>query len=76
MVHLRMTWLKLTTDYTDLKAAIMETQQLRVTSMSTAILTVFIDSAKHLPVSYVCRRIYIIAEDKLNNIFIASPYSQ
>ncbi|GLV41434.1 Extended synaptotagmin-like protein 2 [Carabus blaptoides fortunei] len=49
MVHLRMTWLKLTAAYSDLKAALMETQQLRVTTMSTAILTVFIDSAKHLP---------------------------
>lgn len=51
MVHLRMSWLKLSKDYNDLKSALMETQQLRVTSMSTALLTVYIDSAKNLPVS-------------------------
>jgi hypothetical protein len=46
MVHLRLTWLVLSDDYSDLKAALEETQLLRVTSMSTALLTVFIDSAK------------------------------
>jgi Ca2+-dependent lipid-binding protein len=49
MVHLRLTWLVLSDDYSDLKAALEETQLLRVTSMSTALLTVFIDSAKNLP---------------------------
>lgn len=51
MIHLRMTWLKLSSDYNDLKAALIETQQLRLTNMSTALLIVYIDSAKHLPVS-------------------------
>lgn len=32
--------------------AIAETQLLRVTSMSTGLLLVFIDSARNLPVSY------------------------
>ncbi|XP_011304471.1 extended synaptotagmin-2 isoform X2 [Fopius arisanus] len=49
MVHLRLTWLKLSKNPGDLQAALIETQQLRVTSMSTALLTVFIDSAKNLP---------------------------
>ncbi|XP_058455222.1 extended synaptotagmin-2 isoform X3 [Malaya genurostris] len=49
LVHLRMTWFALSTDRNALKAALEETQQLRVTSMSTALLTVFIDSAKNLP---------------------------
>ncbi|CAD6991620.1 unnamed protein product [Ceratitis capitata] len=43
-----MQWYKLTADPNDLQAALLETQQLRVTSMSTALLTVFIDSAKNL----------------------------
>lgn len=45
-----MQWYKLTADPNDLQAAILETKQLRVTSMSTALLTVFIDSAKNLKV--------------------------
>ncbi|XP_025992843.2 extended synaptotagmin-2 isoform X2 [Solenopsis invicta] len=49
MVHLRLTWLQLSKDPTDLKAALVETQELRVTSMSTALLTLYIDSAKNLP---------------------------
>ncbi|RZB39110.1 C2 domain containing protein [Asbolus verrucosus] len=49
MVHLRLTWLTLSDDYSDLRAALGETQLLRVTSMSTALLTIFIDSAKNLP---------------------------
>ncbi|XP_057327423.1 extended synaptotagmin-3 isoform X2 [Microplitis mediator] len=49
MVHLRLTWLSLSKSVADLQAALMETQQLRVTSMSTAVLTLFIDSAKNLP---------------------------
>ncbi|XP_032679722.1 extended synaptotagmin-3 isoform X1 [Odontomachus brunneus] len=49
MVHLRLTWLQLSKDPADLKAALIETQELRVTSMSTALLTLYIDSAKNLP---------------------------
>ncbi|XP_052869843.1 extended synaptotagmin-2 [Anopheles cruzii] len=49
MVHLRMTWFKLSSSKSDLRSALEETQHLRVTSMSTALLTVFIDSAKNLP---------------------------
>ncbi|XP_044268241.1 extended synaptotagmin-2 isoform X2 [Tribolium madens] len=49
MVHLRLTWLTLSDNYSDLKAALEETQLLRVTSMSTALLTIFLDSAKNLP---------------------------
>ncbi|XP_049535380.1 extended synaptotagmin-2 isoform X1 [Anopheles darlingi] len=49
LVHLRMTWFKLSSSKTDLRTALEETQHLRVTSMSTALLTVFIDSAKNLP---------------------------
>lgn len=51
MVHLRLTWMQLSSDKNDLKAALAETQMLRVTDMSTALLTVFIDSAKNLPVN-------------------------
>lgn len=51
MVHLRLSWMQLSSDRNDLKAALEETQMLRVTDMSTALLTVFIDSAKNLPVS-------------------------
>lgn len=51
LVHLRLTWMQLSSDKNDLKAALAETQMLRVTDMSTALLTVFIDSAKNLPVS-------------------------
>lgn len=52
MVHLRLSWLQLSKDKNDLQAALAETQMLRVTDMSTGLLTVFIDSAKNLPVSY------------------------
>lgn len=48
-VHLRLSWMTLSNDRNDLQAAIEETQLLRVNSMSTAVLTVFIDSAKNLP---------------------------
>uniref|UniRef100_A0A146M9W3 Extended synaptotagmin-2 n=1 Tax=Lygus hesperus TaxID=30085 RepID=A0A146M9W3_LYGHE len=51
LVHLRMKWLQLSDSLNDLKAALHETQTLRVTSMSTAVLMVFIDSAKDLPKS-------------------------
>ncbi|CAL1674860.1 unnamed protein product [Lasius platythorax] len=49
MVHLRLTWFQLSKNPADLKAALIETQELRVTSMSTALLTLYIDSAKNLP---------------------------
>ncbi|KAL1132759.1 hypothetical protein AAG570_010711 [Ranatra chinensis] len=49
MVHLRMKWLQLSDNPADLKEALSETQMLRVTSMSTAVLMVFMDSAKNLP---------------------------
>ncbi|KAL6255775.1 hypothetical protein P5V15_013018 [Pogonomyrmex californicus] len=49
MVHLRLMWLQFSKDPADLKAALMETQELRVTSMSTAVLILYIDSAKNLP---------------------------
>lgn len=51
MVHLRLTWMQLSSEKGDLKAAIEETQLLRVSDMSTGLMTVFIDSAKNLPVS-------------------------
>ncbi|KAF2883924.1 hypothetical protein ILUMI_22241 [Ignelater luminosus] len=49
LVHIRLTWLTLSKDYSDLRAAIEETQMLQVTAMSTALLTMYIDSAKNLP---------------------------
>lgn len=49
MIHLRLTWLQFSKDPADLKAALVETQELRVTSMSTALLILYIDSAKNLP---------------------------
>ncbi|XP_015182363.1 PREDICTED: extended synaptotagmin-2 isoform X2 [Polistes dominula] len=49
MVHLRLTWLQLTKNLSYLQAALMETQELRVTSMSTAVLILYVDSAKNLP---------------------------
>ncbi|XP_076234600.1 extended synaptotagmin-like protein 2 isoform X2 [Calliopsis andreniformis] len=49
MVHLRLTWFQLSKNAADLKAALIETQELRVTSMSTALLILYVDSAKNLP---------------------------
>ncbi|XP_073983469.1 extended synaptotagmin-like protein 2 isoform X2 [Rhodnius prolixus] len=49
MVHLRMTWLQLSDKLADLKEAMAETQLLRVTSMSSCVLMVFVDSVKNLP---------------------------
>ncbi|XP_030748072.1 extended synaptotagmin-2 isoform X1 [Sitophilus oryzae] len=49
MVHLRFTWLTLSKDYNDFQSILTETQLLQVSTLSTAILTVFIDSAKNLP---------------------------
>ncbi|KAJ1519323.1 hypothetical protein ONE63_004622 [Megalurothrips usitatus] len=56
MVHLRMSWHTLTDDVKALPLALAETQQLRVTSMSTAILMVYLDSAKNLPDARTGRR--------------------
>lgn len=49
LVHLRLTWLQLSEDAADLKKAISETQHLRVTSLSTSVLMVYIDSFSNLP---------------------------
>ncbi|XP_023246253.1 extended synaptotagmin-1 [Copidosoma floridanum] len=49
MVHLHLVWLQLSNSANDLKAALKETQELRVTSMSTAVLILYVDSAKNLP---------------------------
>ncbi|XP_033205710.1 extended synaptotagmin-like protein 2 isoform X2 [Bombus vancouverensis nearcticus] len=49
MVHLRLTWLQLSKNVADLQAALIETQELRITSMSTALLILYIDSARNLP---------------------------
>lgn len=49
MVHLRFTWLTLSKDYNDLKSILAETQLLQVSTLSTAVFTVFVDSAKSLP---------------------------
>ncbi|XP_015602160.1 extended synaptotagmin-2 isoform X2 [Cephus cinctus] len=49
MVHLRLTWLQLTKNVSDLSAALNEIHQLRVTSLSSALLILYIDSAKNLP---------------------------
>lgn len=48
MLHVRLQWYKLTSNPLDLQAALAETQLLRVASMSSAVLIVFIDSAKNL----------------------------
>ncbi|XP_031833796.1 extended synaptotagmin-like protein 2 isoform X2 [Nomia melanderi] len=49
MVHLRLTWFQFSKNVADLQAALMETQELRITSMSTALLVLYIDSARNLP---------------------------
>ncbi|KAK6634334.1 hypothetical protein RUM43_011734 [Polyplax serrata] len=49
MVHLRMTWFRLSSNIEDLKEALAETQMLRVTSMSSALLMIYIDSIRNLP---------------------------
>ncbi|XP_017849136.1 extended synaptotagmin-2 isoform X4 [Drosophila busckii] len=47
-LHVRLQWYKLTPDPNDLQQILLETQLLRVTTMSSAVLSVFIDSARHL----------------------------
>ncbi|XP_066139999.1 extended synaptotagmin-2 isoform X1 [Euwallacea fornicatus] len=49
MIHLRFTWLSLSKDYNDLKSILAETQMLQVSTLSTSLFTVFVDSAKNLP---------------------------
>ncbi|KAH8341183.1 hypothetical protein KR074_008970, partial [Drosophila pseudoananassae] len=48
LLHVRLQWYKLTADPNDLQQILLETKLLRVTSMSAAVLSVFIDSARHL----------------------------
>ncbi|XP_016999089.2 extended synaptotagmin-2 isoform X2 [Drosophila takahashii] len=48
LLHVRLQWYKLTADPNDLQQILLETQLLRVTTMSSAVLSVFIDSARHL----------------------------
>ncbi|EDV93593.1 GH18195 [Drosophila grimshawi] len=47
-LHVRLQWYKLTADPNDLQQILLETKLLRVSTMSSAVLSVFIDSAKHL----------------------------
>ncbi|KAJ8920620.1 hypothetical protein NQ315_004759 [Exocentrus adspersus] len=49
MVHLRLSWLTLSKNYEDLNSAIQETQMLRASNLNSALLTIFLDSAKNLP---------------------------
>ncbi|XP_050422686.1 extended synaptotagmin-3 isoform X2 [Adelges cooleyi] len=49
MVHVRLQWLELTSDKNALKKALSETQELRITNMSTAVVMLYIDSATNLP---------------------------
>lgn len=60
LLHVRLTWYKLSSEKEDLAAVIKETQLLRVTSMSAAVLNVFVDSAKNLPVSMVGLRVIMV----------------
>ncbi|XP_017091848.2 extended synaptotagmin-2 isoform X2 [Drosophila bipectinata] len=48
LLHVRLQWYKLTADPNDLQQILLETKLLRVTTMSAAVLSVFIDSARHL----------------------------
>ncbi|CAG9863139.1 unnamed protein product [Phyllotreta striolata] len=47
-IHLRTSWLNLTTDYGNLKEALYESQQLQLSHMSSALLIVYVDSATNL----------------------------
>ncbi|XP_056640030.1 extended synaptotagmin-2 isoform X1 [Diorhabda sublineata] len=49
MVHLRLTWLTLSKNYSDLDAILNETQLLRSSNLHTALVTIFLDSCKNLP---------------------------
>ncbi|XP_018563216.1 extended synaptotagmin-1 isoform X1 [Anoplophora glabripennis] len=48
-VHMRFTWLGLSSDYSKLGAAYQETKLLKVADISTALLTVYVDCAMNLP---------------------------
>ncbi|XP_046754007.1 extended synaptotagmin-2 isoform X2 [Diprion similis] len=67
MVHLRLKWLSLSNNVADLPAALAETQQLRVTSMSTALLILYIDSAKNLPCLRATKQPDVYLEAVLGN---------
>ncbi|XP_046414183.1 extended synaptotagmin-2 isoform X1 [Neodiprion fabricii] len=67
MVHLRLKWLTLSNNVGDLPAALAETQQLRVTSMSTALLILYIDSAKNLPCLRATKQPDVYLEAVLGN---------
>ncbi|XP_056636297.1 extended synaptotagmin-3-like isoform X3 [Diorhabda sublineata] len=49
-IHIRTTWLTLTTEYSNLKAALYESQQLQLSHMSSSLLIVYIDSATNLKI--------------------------
>ncbi|XP_045469924.1 extended synaptotagmin-3 [Harmonia axyridis] len=51
MVHMRFTWLSLSNNVNDLKAALIEAQLLGSEKVSTALLCVFVDSARNLPLA-------------------------
>lgn len=48
-IHLRFTWLGLSSDYTKLGAVYQETKLLKVADISTALLTIYVDCAFNLP---------------------------
>ncbi|XP_068157204.1 extended synaptotagmin-2 isoform X2 [Drosophila tropicalis] len=48
LLHVRLQWYKLSADPNDLQQILLETKLLRITTMSSAVLSVFIDSARHL----------------------------
>jgi hypothetical protein len=49
MIHVRMLWLDLTLEQSALKRALTETQELRITNLSSAVVMVYVDSAINLP---------------------------
>lgn len=48
-LHLRFTWMSLTKDYNALDKALHEVKLLKVESLSTALLTIYVDSIKNIP---------------------------
>ncbi|CAH2099809.1 unnamed protein product [Euphydryas editha] len=48
-VHLRLSWHRLSTDLLDLSHALTETQLVKNAELSSAVVSVYIDSCKHLP---------------------------
>ncbi|CAG9107919.1 unnamed protein product [Plutella xylostella] len=48
-IHLRLSWHRLSTDVSDLNIALRETQVIRNAELSSAVLSVYIDSCKKLP---------------------------